>query len=139
MTNLTKMRSWLQTFPQWDKACDLYTDYTDALPGNSGLYPLGAEEISRQEDVLGNVTVRCRYRFCLCRVAGLADRLANAQWLLDFQQWVRQQSAAGAAPAFGDDPASERIWAEKGKLSDASQTGTGKYTVTLNAEFIKQY
>lgn len=139
MTNLTKMRSWLLTFPGWDNSWVLHTDRTEAEPGNSGLFPLGAEELSRKEDVLGNVTVLCRYRFYLYRVAEQADPLANAQWLLEFQQWVRQQSATGAAPRFGDDPKQERLRAEKGKLSEISQTGTGTYIVTLTAEFIKKY
>ncbi len=139
MTNLTKMRNWLQTFPLWDADWVLHIDHTDAEPGNSGLFPLGAEELSRREDVLGNVTVQCRYRFYLYRVTGQADPLANAEFLLEFQQWVRQQSATGAAPRFGDDPKQERLRAEKGKLGEVSQTGTGTYIVTLTAEFIKQY
>ena len=139
MTNLTKLRNWLQNFPGWDDSWELHTDYLDAKPGNSGLYPLGGEEISRREDVLGNVTVQCRYRFYLFRMTQQSDPLANAQWLLEFQEWVRQQSATGAAPQFGDDPKQERLRAEKGKLSEVSQTGTGTYVVTLTAEFIKQY
>ena len=139
MTNLTKMRNWLHTFPGWDENCVLHTDHTAAEPENCGLYPQGGEEISRREDVLGNVSVLCRYRFHLYRLVQLADPLANAQWLLQFQQWVRQQSATGAAPRFGDDPGQERLRAEKGKLSEISQTGTGTYMVTLTAEFIKNY
>ena len=139
MTNLTKMRNWLMTFPLWDKSWTLYTDYTDAVPGNGGLYPLGAEELSRWEDITGTVFARCRYRFYLYRVADQGSQDGNAQWLLEFQEWVRQQSATGSAPRFGDVPTAERLRAEKGKLSDGNQTGTGKYVVSLIAEFIKQY
>lgn len=139
MTNLTKLRNWLLTFPGWDEGWVLHTDHTEAEPGNSGLFPLGAEELSRREDVLGNVTVQCRYRFYLYRVTGQADPQANAEFLLELQQWVRQQSATGAAPRFGDDPKQERLRAEKGKLSEVSQTGTGTYIVTLTAEFVKIY
>lgn len=139
MTNLTELGNWLRTFPKWDEGWVLHTDRTEAEPGNSGLFPLGAEELSRREDVLGNVTVACRCRFYLYRVAQQADPHANAQWLLEFQQWVQQQSAAGAAPQFGDEPRQERLRAEKGKLSEVSQTGTGTYVVTLTAEFTKIY
>ncbi len=139
MTNLTKLRNWLLTFPLWNDEWELHTDHTEAEPGNSGLYPLGAEELSRREDVAGNVTVRCRCRFSLYRVTGQADLQENAQWLLNFQQWVQQQSATAAAPRFGDDPKKERIWAEKGKRIRSTQAGTEKYGVTLIAEFQKHY
>lgn len=140
MTDLEKLRQWLLTYPKWDAGGLLYIDYTDGVPGNSGLYPAGLEEVSRREDVLGNVTVGCRYHFALYRVTtGQADNRDNAQWLLDFQSWVRAQSQAGLAPTFGDEPAREQIRAEKGRLHKASQTGTGTYTVTLTADFVKHY
>ena len=139
MTLLTKIRNWLLTFPLWNAEWTLYTDYTDGMPGNGGLYPSGAQELGRVEDVAGNVTVRCRYRFCLYRVADQQDMQENANWLLAFQQWVQQQSATGAAPRLGDDPKRERIWAEKGKLLQVNQAGTGKYAVSLIADFVKQF
>lgn len=139
MTSLTKLRNWLITYPKWDGSFQVMTDYTDAVPTNYSIHPLGAEEVSRRADVVGNVTVACRYRFHLYRVSPLAERLTNAEWLLGFQQWVRQQSATGKAPVFGDDPARERIRAEQGKLSKISQPGVGTYVVTLTVEFIKQY
>jgi len=139
MTDLEKLRQWLVTYPKWDEA-QLHIDYTDALPGNLGLYPAGLEEVSRREDVLGGITVKNRYHFALYRVAAKQeDNEANALWLLEFQKWVQSQSTAGLAPHFGDEPKQERLRAEKGKLKEASQTGTGIYVVTLTAEFIKYY
>ena len=140
MTDLEKVRQWVRSYPKWEESGLLYIDYTDAVPGNSGLYPAGLEEVSRHEDILGTVTVKCRYRFHLYRVAaGQEDGLSNAQWLMDFQQWVQQQSAAGLTPTFGDVPEQEWIKAEKGKLQEVSQAGTMTYVVTLTAEFIKLY
>lgn len=140
MDNLEKLRQWLLRYPQWGEGWHLYVDHTDAAPGNAGLYPGGLEELSRKEDVLGNVTVKNRCAFTLYRVAtGQQDGKYNAAWLLDFQDWVQQQSAAGLAPQFGDDPRRERLWAQKGKLKTANQTGTGLYAVTLTAEFVRYY
>lgn len=139
MTALEKMTTWLQTFPLWQEE-SLSVDYVDALPGNAGLYPEGLEQVSRREDVLGNVTVENRLHFVLYRVtAGQQDNRENSLWLLELQSWVQQQSAAGLVPSFGDVPHRERISAQKGKLKSASQTGTGKYTVNLTVEFTKQY
>ena len=138
MTALEEMVQWLKTFPLWED--DLHIDDLGAAPSNTGLYPGGLEEVSRREDVLGNVTVVCRLHFLLYRrTARQQDNGENSRWLLQLQDWVQQQSAAGLAPVFGDDPKKERIRAEKGKLQEASQTGTGKYAVSITAEFEKHY
>ena len=140
MTELEKLKQWLLSYPNWDAGQLLYIDYTDAVPGNVGLFPKGLEEIGRSEDILGRKTVTCRLRFALYRVtASREDRAADAAWLLDFQNWVQTQSAFGLAPQFGDVPGRERIRAEKGVLKKADQTGTGTYAVVLTAEFAKIY
>ncbi len=136
MTDLEKMRAFLQTYPAWEDS--LQIDFTEAAPGNAGLFPGGLEELSRREDVLGNLQIDCRYRFTLYRhTAGQVDGTQNAQWLLDLQNWVQQQSAAGLTPHFGDVPARERLQAQKGTLQERTQTGT--YAVTLIADFMKIY
>lgn len=138
MTDLEKLRQWLLTYPGGSGL--VHIDHTDGVPGNSGLFPAGVEEVRRREDVLGNVTVDCRCRFTLHRVTALGqDNEEAARWLLAFQEWVRAQSLAGLAPTFGDDPARERIRAEKGRLYKASQSGTGTYSVTLTVDFVKYY
>lgn len=137
MQELEKLRNWLQTFPGWDsEVC--FADFTEGTPGNSGLFPQGMEEVSRREDVLGNLYLRCRYRFRLLRVADKSED-KNAQWLMDFANWVQAQSAAGLAPHFGDEPDKETMRAEKGKLSQVRQTGASTYEVLLTAEFTKYY
>lgn len=139
MNDLEKLRKWLLTYPNWGESGLLYVDYTDAVPG-LGLYPAGLEELSRQEDVLGNVTVKCRYHFALYRVtAAQEDKTEDAVWLMDFQQWVQQQSVLGLAPQFGNVPGAERLRAQKGKLKEASQAGTATYVVTLTVDFTKIY
>lgn len=139
MAALEKLVQWLKTFPLWEENA-LHIDYTGAVPGSSGLYPQGVEEVQRREDVLGNVTVKNRLHVTLYRVThGQQDNRENSAWLLQFQQWVQQQSALGLAPFFGDDPKQEKIRAEQGKLKSASQTGTGKYAVAITAEYVKFY
>lgn len=139
MDALEKLKQWLLTWPRWSCG-SMYVDYTDAAAENTGVYPCGMEELGRTEDLLGNVTLQCRYRFTIYWVtSGQHDGSLHAQWLLDFQNWVQQQSVAGLAPCFGDIPAREWVRAEKGKLQEASQTGTGVYTLMLTAEFMKQY
>ena len=139
VTELEKIINWLQTFPHWG-GTELSVDYVKTVPGCAGLYPQGVEEVSRHSDVLGNVTVENRLRFMLYRVsAGQCDSTDAAIWLLQLQNWIQSQSTAGMAPRLGDDPARERIRAEQGKLRNASQSGTGKYAVTITAEYVKYY
>ena len=132
---LEKMKQWLVSFPGWEE--QLHIDYADGVPGNSGLYPRGIREISRREDVLGNVAVRCACVFTLRRSACPGED--NARWLLDLQNWVMDQDRMGLAPEFGDDPKTERIRAYEGKLDKSFQTGGGLYTVQLSAEYTKLY
>jgi len=139
MDELDKLRQWLLTYPKWDEGGLLYIDYTDGMPGNSGLFPGGLEELSRKTDVLGRVTVRNRYHFALYRVAaGDEDNTENARWLLEFQNWIQRQSVQGKAPVFGDEPSRERICAQKGRLRRDPQTGTSTYSVTLTVDCIRR-
>ncbi len=136
MKDLEKMQSWLQTYPDWED--NLQVDFLEAAPGNAGLFPEGLEIRSRQVDVLGNQQVSCRYRFTLYRqMPGQEDSAADALWLLDFQGWVQQQSAAGLAPRFGDLPEQEHLQAQKGSLQQSGQTKV--YAVTLVADFVRYY
>lgn len=134
MTVLEKIRNWLVTFPQWGEV-ELVIDSTAATPVSCGLFSGGMEEISRREDVLGNSTVQYRQYFTLRREAERGEDAA--QWLLEFQDWVREQCWRGLAPQFGDIPRQERMRAEKGKLTNTSEIGTATYEVKLTAEYIK--
>ena len=140
MDVLEMLRQWLLTYPAWEEGGLMYIDFTDGLPGSAGLYPAGLEELSRVADVTGAITARNRYSFVLYRLTERQeDNEANARWLLEFQQWVQQQSAAGLAPVFGDEPARERLYAQKGRLQETNDAGTGIYAVNLIAEFTKYY
>lgn len=132
---LEQMKNWLQTFPKWEGS--IQVDFADGEPGSTGLYPRGLTELSRREDVLGNVQVRCRCIFELRRTAVTGEE--NARWLLDFQNWVMEQSRLGIAPKFGDEPKTEHIRASDGRLERHAQVGSSLYTVRLQAEFTKIY
>lgn len=128
---------WLKTYPEWTDE-HIFVDSTHAMPGNVGLYPMGMEQFSVKEDVLGNVTVRNRNRFRLYRVsAAQAEEWDGARWIERFQNWVQQQSLLGLAPRFGDDPRTERIIAHSGKLHSTDRVGTVRYTVELTVEYEK--
>ena len=138
MTDLEKLRQWLQTFPQWED--EIFVDFSSDAPGNAGIFPAGVEEIARRADLLGNLQLDCRYRFTIQRkIVGQKDGGANAQWLADFQNWVLAQDAAGLGPQFGDVQGKTRIQAKNGGLHAVSASGIATYTVTLIADFVKNY
>lgn len=138
MTDLEKLRQWLQTFPQWED--EIFVDFSLDAPGNAGIFPAGVEEIARRADLLGNLQLDCRYRFTIQRkIVGQKDGGANAQWLADFQNWVLAQDAAGLGPQFGDVQGKARIQAKNGGLHAVSASGIATYTVTLIADFVKNY
>lgn len=140
MTELMRMRQWLLTYPRWDAGGLLFIDYTDGVPGGSGLFPTGYQELGRRTDVLGNRRIDGALHFALYRIVRTPeDQEANAQWLMEFQQWVRKESAEGRAPHFGDDPAREQLRAEQGRYLRRADAQSGIYAVEITAEFTKYY
>lgn len=144
MTALEKIRDFVKSYPGSDIFLDFHVDYTDQIPFNGGVFPSGLVEVSRKKDILGNATVTNQYNFGLYYVfekspGDDAGAEVNANWVMDFQEWVQEQSIIGAAPIFGDDPKSEKIVAQNGVLYDADEEGTAMYMVQLSVQFIKNY
>lgn len=144
MTDLEKLKNWIATFPGYDILNTFHVDFTDQIPFNGGVYPSGLVEISRRRDIWGSVKVQNQYNFGLYYVfakdPGDDSRAqVNADWLMDFQLWIQEQSVRGLAPVFGDEPRAERIRAQNGVLYAADEEGTATYMVQLSVEFIKYY
>lgn len=119
MDILEKVRAWLEgqeILPKVD-TCGLSA-------GETGLFPLGMEQVSVREDVLGNRVRRMRYIFLLRRTA--VPGLDAAAWLLQLQAL-----AAKNPPRLGTD---QQFRAEKGRLVKNTSTGLGIYEVRLIAE-----
>ena len=144
MTALEKVRAWLKTYPGYAQLKDLTVDATAPQPSNGSVAPSGTVEIAREKDILGNVTVTNQLNFMLYFVFSKDpddDALAeqNAQWIMDFQDWVQTQSITGKAPAFGDAPKRESVKAQNGTLYGADAEGCAVYSVQLSAQYIKFY
>ena len=143
MTPLEKLRTWLMTYEGFDILDKFQVDFTDQVPANGGVFPSGLEEIARRNDIFGNVTVENQYNFGLYYVfekapGDDAGATVNADWIMDFQEWVQAQSISGAAPVFGDIPRDERIIAQNGVLYDATEEGLATYMVQLSVRFKKK-
>lgn len=115
-------------FPGWGEVA-LSIDTTDPTPGSCGLFPLGTEEISRREDLLGNVTCRLRQTFLLRRVAVRGEDAAA--FMAALSRWIWEQPA----PDLGADT---RIRGEKGRLASVDRTDTATYEMKIIAEFEKE-
>ena len=144
MSDIERIRKWVETFPDHKKLDGFQVDYTDAIPNTGGIFPSGLVEISRTEDILGNVTVRNQYNFGLYYVFPKAPgdnegAAINADWVMGFQKWVQEQSIRKLAPTFGDEPETERIQAQNGVLYAAEEEGTATYMVQLSVNFTKIY
>lgn len=140
MTDLEKLKTWLATYPGWEADKPFFVDYAIPKPGCVGLFPQGLEQLSLRRDITGGQEAACRYRFYLYRALALEENQGeNAQWMLDFQNWVEAQSARGLAPHFGDVPQEERLRAEGGSLQKTGKLGLGLYALTLTAEFTRIY
>lgn len=144
MTDLEKIRNWISTYPGMNRLHDLRIDYYEANPDNGSIAPSGLVEVSRTEDILGNVTVENQYNFGLYFVlTKSADddvgATENADLVMDFQKWVQDQSIRHLAPTFGDEPRKETIKAQNGELYAADDEGTAVYLIQLSVDFTKYY
>ena len=54
MDLIDKLREFVLFYPGWETGKLLFLDYTDATPGNGGLFPEGITQVSFREDILGN-------------------------------------------------------------------------------------
>ena len=144
MSDLEKIRKWVATYPGADRMRDMKVDYFSQNPDNGSIDPSGVVEVSRTEDIVGNITVENQYNFALYFVflkdpgddQGATD---NATWLMDFQRWVQEQSIRKLVPTFGDVPEEETIKAQNGALYAADEEGSAIYTVQISINFIKHY
>lgn len=142
MTALEKITDFIKSYPGADILQTFRVDFTDQIPANGGIFPSGLVEVSRKTDLMGNVTVTNQYNFGLYYVfekapGDDAGAAVNADWLMDFQEWVQEQSARGMAPVFGDVPRQERIMAQNGVLYDAQDEGLATYMAQLSVQFAK--
>ena len=129
---INTLKNWLKTFPGWPDAPFL-TDTT--VPDSLGAFPRGLEVVQQQRDILGGCRQVCRLTLELGRVCPQDE--AAAQWLMELQSWVLEQTALGLAPRLGEDP--QRIFLEKGSLHAPRGAGDALYTARLTAEFTKTY
>ncbi len=144
MNELEKIRQWLSGYAGAIPVQGMKVDYYAPNPDNGSIDPSGLVEVSRKEDVLGNVTVENQLNFALYFVllkspgddAGATD---NAVMLLDFQRWVQEQSIRRLVPVFGDEPGKETVKAQNGALYATDEEGVAIYTVHLSINFIKKY
>lgn len=144
MTALEKIREFVKAYPGANILQQFRVDYTDQIPFNGGLFPSGLAEIERRKDILGNVTVTNQYNFGIYYVFEKAPgddigATENADWVMDFQEWVQAQSIIGDAPVFGDVPQKEKIIAQNGVLYSAEDEGTAMYMVQLSVQFVKEF
>lgn len=95
MTPLETIKNWIATYPGHDILTDFSVDYTDQIPGNGGIFPSGLTEVSRTEYITGEIMVQNQYNFGLYYVFEKApgDDVGaeiNADWVMDFQEWVQE-------------------------------------------------
>lgn len=143
MTDLERFRDWVLTCP--DVPPEFAIDYTNEVPNTGAIFPNGLVEVSRREDVLGNVTVHNQYNFALYYVYEKNEgddvtAKVNQDFVMAFQLWIQEQSARKLAPTFGNrDTAQEIIRAQNGALYDTPDSGVGVYYVLVSVQFTKYY
>lgn len=137
---LEKVRCWLKGYKNIPQ--EFAIDYTSKIPGNIGLFPGGLVEVERIKDIRGNVRLVNQYNFAIYCVFPFTPGIdesatANAEWVIDFQNWVQKQSIMGLAPTFGNYQEENEIFtAQNGAQYELDEEGTtALYVVLLSAQF----
>lgn len=134
--NVNHLRNWLSNCPYITAPVTL--EYLEAAPGAVALFSEGTKELSRRQDVVGNVWVTYRSSFSLFRrVPRSTDGLSYAQWLQDLQEWLRQKSIDREISM----SYITRVQADapNGHLQEDTADGMAVYKVSLDVEFVKTY
>ena len=142
MNPLDTIRECLNKYTGFDRLQDLRVDYYSQQPDNGSIDPSGVQIVSMKEDILGNKTVEMQYNFGVYFVLAKdpgdeGTAVDNAAWVMDFQQWVNEQSILRLAPTFGDVPKTEVIKAQNGAVAAADNEGVAIYMVQLSVNFTK--
>jgi len=143
MTKLEKMKDFISKYEHFDILDHFCIDYTDQLPANAGLFPAGLVELERRADILGNVEVQNQLNFALYVILNKAagdDTLAtiNADWLIDFAEYIQEENIKHNHLPFGDYPESEIIMASDGRLYDSTDEGLGIYAIEISVRYTKK-
>ena len=138
------MRAFVASYPDADILSTLAIDYTDQVPDMGGIFPQGIQEVARQTDILGNATVTNQLNFALYTVLTKAPEddvgaTYNAEWVLDFQQWVQAQSVTHQVPTFGDVPYMEQIAAQNGEIYSTPTEGVAIYAIQISVLYQKKF
>lgn len=144
MTSLEKIKDFIGRFEGYKILENFTVDYTSNVPAHGAIFPNGLVEVSRKSDILGNVTAINQYNFGLYYTFEKSpgdDPAAteNADWIMEFQEWIQEQSCTGKAPIFGDVPSAEKITAQNGTIYEAETDGVAIYMVQLSVSFVKKY
>ena len=144
MSPLKIIRDWLNEFPGIDRLQSMQVDYYTQQPDNGSIDPSGVQIISTKTDILGNKTIEKQYNFglyfILAKDPGDDDTATdNAEWVMELQEWINEQSMRHLAPTFGDKPQTEEIRAQNGSVTEADNAGVACYMIQLSATFTKIY
>lgn len=142
MTAVDTIRQWIAGYSGHDILSEFSVDYMDRIPASGAVFPSGLLEVSRTNYVDGGVLVENQYNFGLYYVFEKApgDDVGaekNADWIMDFQEWIQDQSLTGNVPLFGTRTTAVR--AQNGALYEADVDGMAVYMVQLSVTFEKEF
>lgn len=130
------LRLWLSDCPFI--TAPITPEQLEVTPGAAALLSGDTRVVSENRDVEGNQYITYRSSFTLLRrVRRCGDEIGYAQWLLYFQDWIRQKFVLRELPA--TDASVVDVLAQKGCLQEDSAGGMWVYKVSLDVEYVKTY
>ena len=133
MSEIQSIIDWLETFPKFKKTFDVTKEGTDQL-----IDFLGTEILDTQYYVRVGQKERRRNDYVL-EVAKpmlkLLQRKQNADFLVDLQKWVSDQSVKGLVPVLGNH-GRQKAWVDAQQYIELDESNeVGLYQVQLHIEY----
>lgn len=133
-----KIFNWLGTWPGLPADQPLMLESTLGNQEGWGLFPMGTQILSSQEDVLGNRREKVRQTYVLRHIGSISDS-DTAFLLTELEQWIQQQNAQRRIPMMGQERSADFIKGEKARRSQLRTQSMTVYEMVLTAEYEYYY
>lgn len=133
-----KIFNWLRTWPGFPGDQPFMLEKTLGNQESWGLFPMGTQILSAQEDVLGNRREKVRQTYVLRHIVSISESDRTCL-LTDLEQWIQQQNGKRCIPTMGQVRSADFIKGEKAHRSQLRSQAMAVYEMILTAEYENYY
>jgi hypothetical protein len=142
---VTPIISFFQDFPYFEEIGFNVGElrFVNSISEANALEYRGTPQPTPRYDILGNVYLEKQANFVLLLSRMKDDDIKSttiSNLLFNLEEWVEEQNFLGLCPKLGDDPETERMWADNGRwYSGTEDEAIDIYQVQIHIKYLKKY